>query len=129
MGPFLKRGANEQAHNSTTCNTGPDSSAICNQEPSLHHLHQQRQVSYRAVPSVLGHTSEASESGGLLQWRTKALVVTTTTDLMAEEAAMSLHLLAGTYMDQGLSMKQTLAVLHKAVDLVPELEEDIEDWS
>ena len=42
---------------------------------------------------------------------------------------MYIHLLAGTYMDQGLSMKQTLAVLHKAVDLVPELEEDIEDWS
>ena len=53
--------------------------------------------------------------------------MTTTTDLMAEEAAMSIQLLAGTYLDQGLSMEQTMAVLHKAVDLIPSLEEDIED--
>ena len=35
---------------------------------------------------------------------------------------MSIHLLAGTYLDQGLSMVQALKVLHKAVELVPELE-------
>ena len=55
--------------------------------------------------------------------------MTTAADLLAEEAAMSIHLLAGTYLDQGLSMEQTLAVLHKAVDMVPSLEEDIEDCS
>ena len=49
-------------------------------------------------------------------------MTTTTNDLLAEEAAMSIHLLAGTYLDQGLSMEQLLTVLHKAVDLVPELE-------
>lgn len=49
--------------------------------------------------------------------------MTTTNDLLAEEAAMSIHLLAGTYLDQGLSMEQTLAVLHRAVELVPQLEE------
>ena len=53
--------------------------------------------------------------------------MTTTNELLAQEAVMSIHLLAGTYLDQGLSMDQTLAVLHKAVDLVPSLEEDIED--
>ena len=51
----------------------------------------------------------------------------TINSLLAEEAAMPIHLLAGTYLDQGLSMEQTLAVLHKAVDLVPELEKGIED--
>ena len=43
-------------------------------------------------------------------------------DVLAEEAAMSIHLLAGTYLDQGFSIEQVLAVLHKAVDMVPELE-------
>ena len=51
-------------------------------------------------------------------------MTTTTNDLLAEEAAMSIHLLAGTYLDQGLSMEQHLTVLHKAVDLVPELENE-----
>ena len=51
--------------------------------------------------------------------------MTTAADLLAEEAAMSIHLLAGTYLAQGLSMEQPLAVLHKAVDLVPSLEEDM----
>lgn len=51
-------------------------------------------------------------------------LMTTTNELLAEEAAMSIHLLAGTYLDQGFSMEQTLAVLHKAVDLVPELEKE-----
>ena len=55
--------------------------------------------------------------------------MTTAADLLAEEAAMSIQLLAGTYLVQGLSMEQTLAVLHKAVDLVPSLEEDIDDCS
>ena len=53
----------------------------------------------------------------------------TTNELLAEEAALAIHLLAGTYLDQGLSMEQTLAVLHKAVDLVPSLEEDGADLS
>lgn len=53
--------------------------------------------------------------------------MTTTNELLAEEAAMSLHLLAGTYLDQGMSMEQTLAVLHKAVELVPQLEEDVDE--
>lgn len=57
------------------------------------------------------------------------VLMTTTNELLAQEAAMSIHLLAGTYLDQGLSMEQTLAVLHRAVDLVPSLEEDIEDCS
>ena len=51
-------------------------------------------------------------------------MTTTTNDLLAEEAAMSIHLLAGTYLDQRLSMEQLLTVLHKAVDLVPELENE-----
>jgi len=51
-------------------------------------------------------------------------MTTTTNDLLAEKAAMSIHLLAGTYLDQGLSMEQLLTVLHKAVDLVPELENE-----
>ena len=50
--------------------------------------------------------------------------MTTINSLVAEEAALSIHLLAGTYLDQGLSMEQTLAVLHKAVELVPQLEAD-----
>ena len=49
--------------------------------------------------------------------------MTTTTDLMAQEAAMSIHLLAGTYLDQGIEMAQVLQILHKAVELVPQLEE------
>ena len=53
--------------------------------------------------------------------------LTTTNELLAEEAAMSIHLLAGTYLDQGFSMEQALAVLHKAVDLIPELEKDLAD--
>ena len=53
--------------------------------------------------------------------------MTTTNELLAEEAAMNLHLLAGTYLDQGMSMEQTLAVLHKAVELVPQLEEDVDE--
>ena len=48
----------------------------------------------------------------------------TVKEQLAVEAAMSIHLLAGTYLDQGLSMEQTLAVLHKAVELVPQLEQD-----
>ena len=51
-------------------------------------------------------------------------MTTTTNDLLAEEPAMSIHFLAGTYLDQGLSMEQLLTVLHKAVDLVPELENE-----
>ena len=51
----------------------------------------------------------------------------TTNELLAEEAAMCIHLLAGTYLDQGLSMEQTLAVLHKAIDLVPQHEDDHAD--
>ena len=35
---------------------------------------------------------------------------------------VSIHVLGGTYLDQGLTMVQTLKVLHKAVELVPELE-------
>ena len=53
--------------------------------------------------------------------------MTTTNELLAEEAAMSIHLLAGTYLDQGLSIEQTLAVLHKAVELLPQLEDDLID--
>ena len=53
--------------------------------------------------------------------------MTTAADLLAEEAAMSIHLLAGTYLDQGLSMDQTLAVLHKAVELVPLLEQQVQE--
>ena len=53
--------------------------------------------------------------------------MTTTNELLAEEAAISILLLAGTYLDQGLSMEQTLAVLHKAVELVPQLEDDLID--
>ena len=34
------------------------------------------------------------------------LMMTTVNDLLAEEAAMSIHLLASTYLDQGLSMEQ-----------------------
>jgi len=48
-------------------------------------------------------------------------------DVLAEEAAMSMHLLAGTYLDQGLSMEQTLALLHKAVELVPLLEQQVQE--
>ena len=44
-------------------------------------------------------------------------------DVLAEEAAMSMHLLAGTYLDQGIGMAQVLQILHKAVELVPQLEE------
>ena len=53
--------------------------------------------------------------------------MTTTNELLAEEAAISILLLAGTYLDQGLSMEQTLAVLHKAVELLPQLEDDLND--
>lgn len=53
--------------------------------------------------------------------------MTTTNELLAEEAAISILLLAGTYLDQGLSMEKTLAVLHKAVELVPQLEDDLID--
>ena len=53
--------------------------------------------------------------------------MTTTNELLAEEAAMSILLLAGTYLDQGLSIEQTLAVLHKAVELVPQLKDDLID--
>ena len=49
--------------------------------------------------------------------------MTTANDLLAEEAAMSMHLLAGTYLDQGIGMAQVLQILHKAVELVPQLEE------
>ena len=48
----------------------------------------------------------------------------TITQILAEEAALSIHLLAGSYLDQGFSMEQTLTVLHKAVELVPGLEEE-----
>ena len=48
--------------------------------------------------------------------------MSTFNDLLAKEAAMAIHLLAGRYLDQGLTMEQTLEVLHKAVELVPELE-------
>ena len=47
-------------------------------------------------------------------------------DVLAEEAAMSMHLLAGTYLDQGIGMAQVLQILHKAVELVPQLEEEVE---
>ena len=61
---------------------------------------------------------------GQLQLRRPGM--TTTNELLAEEAAISILLLAGTYLDQGLSMEQTIAVLHKAVDLVPQLGEDVD---
>ena len=51
-------------------------------------------------------------------------MVITIKEQLAIEAAMSIHLLAGTYLDQGLSMEDTLSVLHKAVDFVPQLEEE-----
>ena len=44
-------------------------------------------------------------------------------DVLAQEAAMSMHLLAGTYLDQGIGMAQVLQILHKAMELVPQLEE------
>ena len=44
---------------------------------------------------------------------------------MAEEAAMSIHLLAGTFLDQGLTMEQTQDVLRKAIELIPELESGV----
>ena len=44
-------------------------------------------------------------------------------DVLAEEAAMSMHLLAATYLDQGIGMAQVLQILHRAVELVPQLEE------
>ena len=50
---------------------------------------------------------------------------TSTIDLMAEEAAMSIHLLAGTFLDQGLTMEQTQDVLRKAIELIPELESGV----
>ena len=45
--------------------------------------------------------------------------MTTTNDLLAEEPAMSIHLLAGTFLEQGLKMKQTQDVFIKAIDLIP----------
>ena len=53
--------------------------------------------------------------------------MTTFNEQLAQEAAMSMHLLAGTYLDQGLSMEQTLDVLRRAVEFIPELEAGIED--
>ena len=50
---------------------------------------------------------------------------TSTIDLMAEEAAMSIHLLADTFLDQGLTMEQTQDVLRKAIELIPELESGV----
>ena len=50
---------------------------------------------------------------------------TSTIDLMAEEAAMSIHLLAGTFLDQGLTMEQTQDVLRKAIELIPEQESGV----
>ena len=47
---------------------------------------------------------------------------TTTSRDKAEEIAMNIHLLAGRYLDQGMSMKETLEVMHRAVELVPMLE-------
>ena len=47
-----------------------------------------------------------------------------TSDVLRDEMAMSLHLMAGSYLDQGWPMDVVLAALHKAVDLVPELEAD-----
>ena len=44
-------------------------------------------------------------------------------DVLAEEASMSMHLLAATYLDQGIGMAQVLQILHRAVELVPQLEE------
>ena len=38
-------------------------------------------------------------------------------EVLAQEAAMSMHLLAGSYLDQGMEMAQVLQILHKAVEL------------
>ena len=44
---------------------------------------------------------------------------------MTFATAVSFHLLAGTFLDQGLTMEQTQDVLRKAIELIPELESGV----
>jgi len=47
---------------------------------------------------------------------------TTSSGNKAEEIALSIHLLAGRFLDEGITMEETLEVMHRAVELVPMLE-------
>lgn len=46
------------------------------------------------------------------------------TDALRDEMAMSIHILAGEYIDQGFPVEIVQLALKKAVDLIPELEAD-----
>ena len=49
----------------------------------------------------------------------------TTTEILAEELAMNVHIdIAGPLLDQGWSMEQVVQAIKKCADLIPMLEED-----
>ncbi len=53
---------------------------------------------------------------------------TTTTQILAEEIAMNMHIsIAGPLLDQGWSMDQVVAAIKACADLIPGLEEDVEE--
>jgi len=48
---------------------------------------------------------------------------TTTTQILAEEIAMNMHIsIAGPLLDQGWSMSQVVAAIKRCAELIPELE-------
>lgn len=48
---------------------------------------------------------------------------TTTTEILAEEIAMNMHIsIAGPLLDQGWSMSQVVAAIKRCAELIPELE-------
>ena len=53
---------------------------------------------------------------------------TTSSGNKAEEIALSIHLLAGRFLDQGITMEETLKEMHRAVELVPMLEAESKSY-
>lgn len=54
----------------------------------------------------------------------------TTTQILSEEIAMTMHIsVAGPLLDKGWSMDQVVAAIKRCAELIPELEEDVEEES
>ncbi len=55
------------------------------------------------------------------------MMTETTSDILAQEISMSIHLTAGNLLDQGFPMEIVQEAIRKAADLLPLLEADEED--
>ena len=55
--------------------------------------------------------------------------MTSTVNDLCKRMLCSIDIAAGELLDEGYAMEQVQAAIHRAADLLPELQQELEDWS